>query len=134
MVTRQNGYNGPQFREICGTNQGELVFSILFNVAVDSVFQHWILLVVYYESLIQDGLGHAVVRSLVLFYAYDDLLGSQYPEWLQGVSNVLTGLFWWIGLDANVSKSKMMMCHPGAIILVVLEEASARCITGKVVT
>ena len=37
LVTRKNGYHGLQFRKNCGTTQGGLTMTTLFNVAVDSM-------------------------------------------------------------------------------------------------
>ena len=46
VVTRQNGYHGPQFRVTRGTTQGGVAFPTLFNVEVNSVVFHWIFLTV----------------------------------------------------------------------------------------
>ena len=45
------------------------------------------------------------------------------PEWLQGVLDVLIGLFRRIGLMANISKSQKVTCQPGAIRSVLSEDA-----------
>ena len=110
VVTRQNRYHGHQFRVTRGTTQGGIVSPTLFTVAVNSVVRNWILLTVEYGAVIQEGLVHAVVWSLGVLYMDHGLLGLRYPEWLQGALNVLIGLFLWIGLAANVAKSKTMTC------------------------
>ena len=74
-------------------------------------------------AVIHDGLGHAVGRSLEVLYADNGLIGLHYLEWLQGGINVLIGPFLWIGLMDNIAKSKTMTCQPGAIWLVMSEEA-----------
>ena len=68
------------------------------------------------------------------FYAYDDLLGSREPEWLQGALNFLIGLFQMIGLAANIAKSKTILCQPEEIRLGIPEEALGRRSIGKVAT
>ena len=40
VATQHNGYHGTQFRVTRGSTQGGLKFPTLFNVMVDSVFQH----------------------------------------------------------------------------------------------
>ena len=91
--------------------QGGITLQTLFNVAVESVVFNWLSPMVEDEKFIQDRLGHAVV----FFYAYDRILGSPDPEWLQGAQNVLIGLFWRIRLAENIAKSKTMTCHTGSI-------------------
>ena len=61
VVTRQNVYHGSQFRVTHGTTQGGVTLPILFNMAVNSVILHWLLLMVEDKVVIHDGLGHAVV-------------------------------------------------------------------------
>ena len=63
-----------------------------------------------------------MVQILEVFNAYDGLLVSQEPEWLQGALNVLVRLFLRIGLPSNVAKLKAMMCQPGEIRSGISEE------------
>ena len=116
MVTSQSVYHGPKLRAICGTTQRGLSSTKIFNVSVDSVVRHWLLLMVEYGSVVHDGLGHAAGRILGMFYTDDGILVSQDLEWLQGTLNILIGLLWRIGLVANVTKSNTTTCPPGAII------------------
>ena len=62
------------------------------------------------DVVIYSGLGHAMGRSLVVFYAENGILGSQDMEWLQGPLNVLIYLLRWIGLIRNIARSKIMTC------------------------
>lgn len=39
------------------------------------------------------GLGANILIRTALFYAYDGMLGSTDPEWLQGAFNTLSGLY-----------------------------------------
>ena len=64
VVTRQNGFYGPYFRATCGTTQGGIEFPKLFNVAVNILARHWLLLAPEDESVIQYGLQHVVGLSL----------------------------------------------------------------------
>ena len=92
-------------------------------MAVDSVVWHWLSMTLEDVAVIHDGLGHAVGRSLEVFYADDGLIGSRDPECLLGCLNILIGPFLRIGLMESVAKSKKMTCHPGAIWLGMSEEA-----------
>ena len=50
-----------------------------------------------------------------VFYADDVIMGSQDPEWIQGAIDVLIGLFYRVGLMANVAKYNTMTFQLGAI-------------------
>ena len=84
-------------------------------MVVDSMVRHWLPMKVEDNSIIHNGLVHALGRSLGVFYAVDGLIWSQDPEWFQGVLNRFIGLFLRIFLMANVTKYKTMACQPGAI-------------------
>ena len=103
----------------------------IFNVAVNSIFRHWLSLTVDDEVVLQDRLGHVVGRRLGVFYAYDGILGSRDTEWLQISLNVLIRLFWQINLAANIAKLKTMMCQTGKIRTGMSEEAFGRHNTRK---
>ena len=83
------------------------------------------------ETVIQDGLGHAVGWSLGVFYADDGILGSRYPECLKGALNILIGLFWRIRLADNVEKLNTMTFQLGKNILAMSEEEFGWSSTGK---
>ena len=83
---------------------------------------HWLSMSLEDVAVIHDGLGHAVGRSLKVFYADNGFIGLWDLEWLQGVLNVMIGPFLRIGLMESVAKSKKMTCHPGAIWLGMSEE------------
>ena len=76
---------------------------------------HWLSMKVKDGVSINEGLGHAVGRSMGFFYAGNGLIGSWEPEWQQGSLNVIIGLFHEIGLKANINKPKTFICHPGTI-------------------
>ena len=79
------------------------------------------------ELVIQDGLGHVVGR----IYSDDGILSSRYPEWLHGTLNFLIRQFQRIGLAANVTNHKTIMCQPAVIRSGIPEEAFGRSSTGK---
>ena len=91
-------------------------------MAVDSVVCHWLLLKVEYDSSIHDGLGTVVGRCMGLLYADNGTIGSRDPEWIQGVTNVLMGIFRRVILMDNVVKSKTITCHIETICTWMSEE------------
>ena len=81
------------------------------------------LLAISYEAVIQYGLEHTMGRSLWIFYADNGILVSWDPDWIQVALNVFIVLFQRIKLAANITKLNTITCHPGSIILGILEEA-----------
>ena len=77
-----------------------------------------------------EGLGETVGRCLGLFYAHNGMFVSRISDWLQHTMNVLVGLFIKYVLAANVTKSRIMTCHPGALRAGMSEEAMALKCTG----
>ena len=77
VVTRKNGDHGPQFRSTCGTTQGGLTYSTLFNVAVDNMVQNWMSVTVEEDAVIHNGLRRAVGKIMGVFYTDNGLIGSQ---------------------------------------------------------
>ena len=45
MVSRAGGYYGPPFKGDSGVTQGDPLYPMLFNVAVDAVIRHWVAVV-----------------------------------------------------------------------------------------
>ena len=131
MVIEQNGDHGTLFMKTRGTTQGGIPFLTLFNGAVHNVVWNWFSITVDDDAVIHVGLVHVVGRSTLVFYVNNSLIGSWDPEWLQGVLNRIIGLFIRIGLMAHVAKSKMMMCQPGNIRSIIVEELVGQISTGK---
>ena len=98
----------------------------IFNVLLNRVVCHWISLTVEDEQVTHEELGMVAGRCMGVFNADDGMLGSRYPEWLQGAINVLIRLFRRVRLMVNVAKSKNMTCQPGAIHMGISEEAFSR--------
>ena len=62
-------------------------------MGVDNVVHHWLFMTVEDGMVILYDLGHAVGRTMRVFYADDGIIGSQETEWFQGSPNVLISLF-----------------------------------------
>ena len=112
-------------------HSGELVLPMLFDVAVESVVQHWLSLKMEDGAVFKNLLVHTVGRILGALYADNGILGSRDPEWLLGALHFLIGIFHQINLAENGAKSKIMICQLVAIILGVSEEVFAWCSTGE---
>ena len=61
---------------------------IIFNVAVNSLFMHWLYLTVDYMTVVHDVMAHLLGRILGVFYLDDGILVFGDPEWLQGALNI----------------------------------------------
>ena len=51
-------------------------------------------------------------HQAALFYAYDGMVASSDPRWLQWSLNALVSLFKRVGLRTNVGKTASMVCRP----------------------
>ena len=91
--------------------QGGLLSTTVFNVVVDAVVQHWVHGVVE-EAEARGETGRQGRHQAALFYADDSMVASSEPAWLQGAFNSLVGLFDRVGLQTNVGKTVVMVCHP----------------------
>ena len=70
-------------------------------------------------------------RSIGVFYAYDDPIGSCDSVWIQGSIIVLIGIFRRVSLMDNIEKSNTMNCHLRAILTGMSEEAFSHRSTGE---
>ena len=77
--------------------------------------RNWLVIMVEIQLFAQEVLLLAVGRCMGLFYADNSMVVLQYPEWLQGVLNVIIGIFIRYGLLATVVKSKSITCHLGTL-------------------
>ena len=130
FIAHQNGYHGPYFKTTRGTTQGILISPTLFNLIVYNVVCNWLALMVDDQLPAQEGLGITLWRCLVIFYANGGMVGSRDPNWLQGDLNVIIGLLRRYVLVANVIKSKVVICQPGALQSGMSEEAVGLSCTG----
>ena len=94
----------------------------IFNVLLNRVVCHWISLTVEDEQVTHEELGMVAGRCMGVFNADDGMLGSRYPEWLQGAINVLIRLFRRVLLMENIAKYKTTTCQTGEIFTGMSEE------------
>ena len=130
MVTRVGGYYGTGFKGATGVTQGDPLSPTIFNVVVDAVFRHWIMLVVE-ESENRGGRGKEGRQHDALFYADDGMVASSDPCWIQWAFNALVGLFERLGLRTNVGKTVRMVCIPCPAAGNQLEAAYGRNMAGE---
>ena len=113
VITWKNRYHGPHFKETRETTQGYLISPTLFNLIIENMVHNCLVFIVEEKLFAHEGLGLTVGQCLGLFYTNNSMVGSRYPEWLQGALNVLIILLKRYGLVTNVDKYKAMMCQPG---------------------
>ncbi len=132
IVAKQSGFYGPLFTASRGGTQGSLVFPEIFNIMIDNIVRHWLTLVIGPERHYQrEGLGDTVATKLAAFYADDGLISSTDAPWLQSSLDTLVGLFHRVGLDTNITKTKVMLCYPATIHVNQSEEAYILQTTGE---
>ena len=113
VVAKQSGHYGDPFRATRGSTQGGLISPEWWNILLDCVIRHWLLMVIDDNGQAStDGFGPTVEQRLSCFYVDDGVLGSRDHEWLQGAINVLVGLFRRCGLQTDVVKSKGLVNIP----------------------
>ena len=113
-----------------GKTKGVFVSLELFNVLVDNFIITCLAMTLEEQRVDHDGLRDTVGRCLGVFYDENGMVDSRNPDCLQHATNVLLGLFRRYGLVANVKKSRIMTCQPGALQAGMSEEAMALKFTG----
>ena len=83
---------------------------MIFNMVVDAVICHWVT-VVNLEEEGTGGLGMTIIDMAAYFYAEDGLVAPTQPERLNREFDVLTSLFYRVGLRTNTSKTVDMVCQ-----------------------
>ena len=63
----------------------------------------------YEEDVGTDGFDRAIKKLATLFYEYDGLFASPRPAMLQEALDVLTGIFYRVGLRKNVNNRAGMV-------------------------
>ena len=81
----------------------------IFNVVVDAVVWHWVEYMVE-RTAKQGGCGQEGRHQNALFYADGGMMVSSDPGWMQGEFITLVGLFDWVGMRKNISKTFGMVC------------------------
>ena len=92
MVARAGGYFGRLFKGYQVVTQGDHLSTTIFNVFVDAVIRHWVMVVTPTEAG-TGGIGLTIIDLAAYFYANDVLVVSTQPERLQRASGILTSLF-----------------------------------------
>ena len=82
----------------------------IFNVVVDAVVRHWILLVKG-GARGQEEWGREVQHRVAFFYVDEFLIVSTELVWLLGEFDTLTGLFERVRIQKNVGKMVRMICR-----------------------
>ena len=111
VVTRKNGYHGPQLKATWGTTQGGLILPTLFKMVTNNMVRNWMSRRVEEKLVAHDGLGLMMGQCIGMFYANDGLVWSREQKWLRGSLNMPIGLFRRYGLVANIAKYKSMTCQ-----------------------
>jgi hypothetical protein len=124
LVCCAGGNYGEPFNAKRGVTQGGPLSSLMFNVCVDTVVREWLYQTLD-EDIARDRIGDQVAKILVVCYVNDGLIASRDPVWLQELFDILIGLFEWISLFTNASKTKVMICIPGRIQEAYTEEQYA---------
>ena len=112
MVARVGGYYGTAFKGERGVTQGDPLSPTIFNVVVDAVVRHWVTGVIA-DAEERGKLGKGRRHQAALFYAYDGMVASSDPRWLQGDFNTLVGLFGRVGLRKMSGRQLVWSATPG---------------------
>ena len=110
IVYRARGYYGHPFKGYRGVTQGDPLYSTIFNLVVDAVICHWVMVVSVTESGVE-GIGALIQDLTSYFYADNRLVMSTQLKRLQRALNVLTNLFNQVGLWKNKRNTVSMACQ-----------------------
>ena len=91
--------------------QGDSLSPTIFNVVVDAVVRHWILLATQ-EAERRGERGRERRQHAALFYTDDGMIASSDPRWIQWAFTILAGLFDRVGLKTNQRRTVSMACRP----------------------
>ena len=90
--------------------QGDPLYSTIFNLVVDAVICHWVMVVSVTEAGVE-GIGALIQDLTAYFYADNRLVMSTQLKRLQRALNVLTNLFNQVGLWKNKRNTVSMACQ-----------------------
>ena len=111
MVAKAGVYYGLASQVFKGVTQGGALSPTIFNVVVDAVVRHWVEVMVEGADN-QGGSGQEGRHQNSLFYADEGMVASSDTSWIQGVFITLVGLFDRVGLNTNIRKTFLLVCHP----------------------
>ena len=109
--------------------QGDPLSPTIFNVVVDVVVRHWVMIAVT-EAETRRERGREDRHQAALLYADDGMLALSNPQWLQWACTQLVGMFDRMGLNTNTGKTVSMTCWPCNTTGNRSEEAYGRLMTG----
>ncbi len=115
MVCRAAGNYSTAFKAGRGTTQGGPLSTKLFNILVDVVVWEWM------QQLEEDGnyeeeeVTDYMATFFAIFYVNDAFLASWDAGFLQHALTLLVDLFGRVGLQADTTKTQMLVCTPGRI-------------------
>ena len=104
MVARAGGCYMAAFKGAQGVTQGDLLPPTIFNVVVDAVVRHWVVVMVEGAEERREC-GQKGRHKNSLFYADDVIVALLDPQWMKCAFSTLVGLFNWVGLQNNVGKT-----------------------------
>ena len=110
LVGKDGGYYTPPFKGYRSVTQGDPLPSTIFNVAVDAVIRHWVVVVAPTKAGVE-GLTVLVQNPAAYLYADAGLVAFHRTERLQRSFDVFTDLFDWFGLRKKSKKMVRMACQ-----------------------
>ena len=115
MVARAECYCGTPFRGQQGVTLRGRLSPTIFNMVVEAVIRHWVVLVMG-EEAVSDSFGRLIQCLVAFFYAHNSLIDSPRPARIQADLDVFMVLFDRVGLHTTVNKTVEMLCHPCHIV------------------
>ena len=129
MVAKAGGYFGIPLKGYRGVTQVNLLSPMFFNVVVGAVVCLWVTVVVPTQEYME-GPSLSIQDLAAYFYTKYGLVVLNQPKRLQRLFNVLTGLFYRVGLRMNMQKTLSMTFQTFHAYVRMLVEAYERCTTG----
>ena len=108
MVAIERGYYDAPFKGLWGVTQRVPLSSNLFNVILEMVVRHWMIILVE-GSAVPEVFNCTVHPISAFFYTNDRLLVLNQPECLQWEFYILVGIFELLGLNMNVKNMGIMV-------------------------
>ena len=103
MVAQAGQYYKSTFKGYRGVTQRDPLRPNIFNMVVDSVIRHW-MMVVSGEEAEPEGFWRVVQQLAALFYAESGLIASPWSAQIQEDLYDLTGILNWVILRINTEK------------------------------
>ena len=131
MATRAGGHYGAAFKGNRGVMQGDPLSPTIFNVVVDALVRHWVS-VTAEGAEERGGYRKEGIHQNPLLYAYNVMVPSSDPQWIQGAFSTLVILLDRVGLWTNVRNTVGMVCCPCQAAGTQSEVTYERRMTGEV--